>query len=236
MSAWSVKRFWNEATVTPHGGGYGVALDGRPVRTPSKAALIMPTHNMAQAAADEWGAVEGKVDPRTMPVTRSANAAIDKVTHQHGEVADLIAEYGGSDLLCYRAEWPEALVSAQNDGWNPMLDWARETLNVNLKQGPGIVPVTQDIDALARLSAMVHRFDAFELAAVHDLVSISGSLILGLAVTQGHLTPDSAWVLSRIDEDWQESEWGEDELATKLAKSKSVAFQHAAQFYALSQG
>lgn len=119
MSGWAKKRFWKETTVESVEGGYGVFLDGRAVKTPAKAALVVPTEAMAEAMAAEWDAQEGEIDPNTMPVTRSANAAIDKVAVQHTEVADMLAEYGGSDLLCYRATSPEELIARQAEGWDP---------------------------------------------------------------------------------------------------------------------
>ncbi|MEL6685084.1 MAG: ATP12 family chaperone protein, partial [Pseudomonadota bacterium] len=184
MSDWQPKRFWKLAQAEPCDGGFTVKLDGRPVRTPAKAALVLPTKAMADAIAAEWDAQEEVVDPRTMPVTRGANAAIDKVRTQRDEVIALLAEYGDSDLLCYRAAGPEALIDRQAKAWDPMLDWAAETLGARLFVGEGVMHVAQKPDALDKLTAEVAAFDDFALAAVHDLISLSGSLILALAVTK----------------------------------------------------
>ena len=234
MSEWKQKRFWKQATVVAADGGYAVQLDGRPVKTPAKAGLILPTRAMADAVAAEWDAQTGHIDPRSMPVTRGANAAIDKVRTQREEVITLLAEYGDSDLLCYRAAGPEGLIKRQMDAWDPLLDWAAEALNARLWVGEGVMHVAQDAAVLARLTDQVAAFDDFALAAVHDLISLSGSLILALAVTKGRLQPDQAWALSRIDEDWQIEQWGEDDEATALARSKQTAFFDAARFYRLS--
>ncbi len=234
MSDWQPKRFWKLAHAEPCDGGFTVKLDGRPVRTPAKAALVLPTQAMADAIAAEWDAQEEVVDPRTMPVTRGANAAIDKVRTQRDEVIALLAEYGDSDLLCYRAAGPEALIDRQAKAWDPMLDWAAETLGARLFVGEGVMHVTQKSDALDKLTAEVAAFDDFALAAVHDLISLSGSLILALAVTKGTIPVEEAWQLSRLDEHWQIEQWGEDEEAATAEATKKSAFLDAARFYRFS--
>lgn len=234
MSGWAKKRFWKETTVAAVEGGFGVFLDGRPVKTPAKAALVVPTEVMAQAMAAEWDAQDGEIDPNTMPVTRSANAAIDKVAIQHAEVADMLAEYGGSDLLCYRATSPEELIARQAKAWDPLLDWAAEIFGARLKPVAGVMFEAQDPAALAALSQEVHRFDNFELAAFHDLVGISGSLIIGFAATRDLQEIEALWKLSRIDEIWQEEQWGRDEDAALEAEKKFQAFENAYRFFKLS--
>lgn len=233
MTEWKAKRFWTKTETTEEAGGFGVALDGRPVRTPSKAALIVPTQAMATAIAAEWDAQTDEIDPAVMPVTRSANAAIDKVSTQFAEVAGLIAAYGESDLLCYRAEGPDELAARQSEAWDPLLEWSANELNAPLAQTVGIMPVTQDPATLAALSEAVAAFDPYRLTAVHDLVGISGSLVLGLAVTRGRLDPSEAWRLSRIDEDWQIEQWGADEEDVAATEFKRLAFLHAAAFFCL---
>lgn len=231
MSGWAAKRFWKLTEVAPCEGGFTVTLDGRAVKTPAKTAFAVPTRVMAEAIAAEWDAQEDKVDPNTMPVTRSANSAIDKVATQFTEVADMLAAYGDSDLLCYRATHPQELIDRQAERWDPVLDWAAEVLEARLKPVSGVIHTPQDSAALARLTARVHALTPFELAAFHDLVGISGSLVIGFAVTEGHLGAEEAWDLSRLDEKWQEEQWGEDEEATKQADVKRGEFLHAAQFF-----
>lgn len=233
MSGWTAKRFWTKADVAEIDAGFSVVLDGRPVRTPAKAPLAVPTRALALAIAAEWDAQTGKVDPVSMPLTRAANAAIDKVRAQRAEVAQMIADYGGTDLLCYRAEAPEELVARQAAAWDPWLDWAGTALEAPLRVTAGVIPVEQPAKARAALSAAVHALDEFDLAALHDLVAMTGSLVLGLAVARGQLTPDAAWGLSRIDEDWQIEQWGEDEEAAEHAAIKKAALGNAARFWSL---
>lgn len=235
MSDWKPKRFWKEATVTETDDGYSVLLDARPVRTPAKAPLVVPTRGLAEAIAVEWDAQLDVLDPNTMPVTKGANAAIDKVSVQREEVIGLLAEYGDSDLLCYRAAGPESLIKRQAEGWDPLLDWAATALGARLFVGEGVMHVPQTARALGFLRDELAAFDDFALAAAHDLISISGSLILGLAVTRGVLSEDEAWRLSRIDEHWQIEQWGEDEEAAASEASKQNAFRDAARFYRLSR-
>lgn len=234
MSDWKPKRFWKAATVAEADGGFTILLDARPVRTPAKAPLTLPTRAMADAVAAEWDAQEKEVDPRTMPVTRGANAAIDKVATQRAEVVALLAEYGDSDLLCYRAVGPAELIAQQAAGWDPMLDWAAEVLGARLFVGEGVMHVAQRPEALERLQAELDQLDEFALAAAHDLISVSGSLILALAVMKDKITPDDAWSLSRIDEAWQIAQWGEDEEAAAMEAAKKQGFLDAAWFYRLS--
>jgi chaperone required for assembly of F1-ATPase len=236
VSGWVPKRFWKEAQVDRVDGGFAVRLDGRPVRTPAKTPLVVPTLAMAEAIAVEWGAQEGVVKPLTMPVTRSANAALDKVAVQFDEVAGLIAAYGGSDLLCYRATGPDRLIARQAEAWDPLLDWAVTALHAPLVVTQGIVPVSQPETSLTRLSARVSACTAFELTALHDLVAITGSLVLGLAVTDVRLDPETAWTLSRIDETWQADLWGRDEEAEAMEVKRREGLLHAGRFYRLCRG
>jgi chaperone required for assembly of F1-ATPase len=233
MSVWTARRFWTTARTVPAEGGFGVELDTRPVRTPRKAPLVLPTEALAKAVAAEWQAQGAKVDPLTMPFTRMANSAIDTAAPQFDVVADMIADYGGSDLLCYRAKGPAGLIDRQAQGWDPLLAWAADTFGTPLRVTVGIVPVPQPVESLAILRGLVRSQSPFHLAAFHDLVSISGSLILGLAVARKRLPVDEAWGLSRIDEDWQISLWGEDEDAAEIARRRREAFRHADRFYGL---
>lgn len=235
MSDWKARRFWKAATTEPTEGGHTVHLDGRPVRTPAKAPLILPTREMAEAVAAEWDAQDKEIDPRTMPATRAANAAIDKVVPQFDEVVEMLSAYGDSDLLCYRADTPQELVLRQAEGWDPLLDWAAETFDARLEPRTGLMHEPQAPEALARLDAQVRAMSAFELAAFHDLVSLSGSLVIGLAAAHDLMPPEDLWLLSRIDENWQEELWGRDEEAAELAEIKRQSFLFAKRFYDLSR-
>ncbi|MBF9059295.1 ATPase [Rhodobacterales bacterium HKCCSP123] len=235
MSAgWKAKRFWKEVSVAETEGGFGVHLDTRRVMTPGKLPLTLPTRPMAEAVAAEWAAQEGEIQPLTMPVTRAANSAVERVTPQHAQVAAMLAAYAETDLTCHRAETPEALAQRQAEAWDPLLDWAADRFGARLLATAGILPVTQPPASLAALKAHVDRFDAFHLTAFHDLVTISGSLVIGLAVAHNHLDPDAAWSLSRIDEDWQIEQWGRDEEAEAAAAVKRGDFLQAKTFWRLS--
>ena len=234
MTVWKAKRFWSEVSVEPDGAGWSVRLDGRPLRTPAKNALILPGAAMAEAMAEEWLVVEDEIDPRRMPVTRAANAAVDKVKPQFAEVAALIAAYGGTDLLCYRAAEPDELALAQSEAWDPMLDWARDALGADLVATRGVVPVDQPRASLKRLNSLVAQTTEFQLAALHDLVSLTGSLVLGLAATRSDFGSERLWSLSRIDEDWQARQWGEDEEAARNAARKKQSFLLACDFWKLA--
>lgn len=235
MSDWKAKRFWKEANVIAQTDGYSVALDGRPVKTPAKRSLVLPSRKMAEAVAEEWDAQTEVIDPLSMPFTRTANAALDKVAVQHGDVADMIADYGDSDLLCYRADRPEALINRQSEQWDPFLDWAAEHLDARLQPRSGVMHQAQDADVLSRLRTRVHALSNFELAAFHDLVSLSGSLILGFACALNVRSAADIWDLSRLDEIWQAEQWGQDEEAENAAQVKKLAFLHAKQAFDLSR-
>jgi chaperone required for assembly of F1-ATPase len=233
VSQWAAKRFWTTTSVVPEEGGYSILLDTRVVKTPAKQPLVVPTQPMAQAIADEWHAQTGRVDPESMPVTRSANSAIDKVAVQFDAVVALTAAYGASDLLCYRATGPAELVAAQARQWDTLLAWATAKYGVTLCVTAGITHVEQPAQSVERLKRLVACQTAFQLTAFHDLVALTGSLILALAVTEGRLSVAEAWQQSRVDEDWQISLWGEDDEAAALTAFRYAALQHAGRFYAL---
>jgi chaperone required for assembly of F1-ATPase len=235
MSAgWKAKRFWKEVSVAEAEGGFAVHLDTRRVMTPGKLPLTLPTLPMAEAVAQAWAAQQDEVQPLTMPVTRAANSAIERVTPQRAEVAQMLAAYAETDLTCHRADAPETLAQRQATAWDPLLDWTAERFGARLFATVGILPVAQQPASLAALKAHVDGFDAFHLTAFHDLVTISGSLVIGLAVAHEHLEPDAAWFLSRIDEDWQIEQWGRDDEAEAAAAVKRADFLQAKSFLVLA--
>lgn len=233
MSGWAQKRFWKSASAEPVESGYAVTLDGRRIKTPAKTPLVVPTLAMAQAIAAEWDAQQETVQPATMPHTRSANAAIDKVSVQKDEVADMLAAYGDADLLCYRAEAPLELVQRQAEAWDPALDWAEEEFGVRLWPRAGVMHLAQDASALDTMSREVHALNPFQLAGFHDLVALSGSLVLGFAAARDWKAVDEVWALSRIDDLWQEEQWGRDEMAHEQALYKQGEFRNAKAFFDL---
>jgi len=232
MSGWARKRFWKAAEVVPVEGGFTVRLDGRAIKTPGKEPLVVPTDALAGMIAAEWQAQGEKIVPETMPATRAANAAIDKVRGQFSEVAALVAAYGETDLLCYRAAAPAELRARQDGAWDPLLDWSAAHFGVRWVVVEGVMPQPQPPETLAVLNARVARFTEFGLTAFHDLVAMSGSLVIGLAVTEGYAAAETLWPLSRIDEDWQRELWGEDDEAQALAALRRQSFLNAAKFYA----
>ncbi|MEO1797589.1 MAG: ATP12 family protein [Pseudomonadota bacterium] len=234
MSEWQAKRFWKAASVVEGKGGYSVELDGRPVKTPGKQPLLVPTFGIAEAIAAEWDAQEEHINPLTMPVTRAANSAIEKITPQRAAVIDALAEYGATDLLCYRAERPRELVARQNAAWDPLLVWARETLGAELKTTTGVMFAAQSPDALAALRAPLDAATEFELAGLHDLIMLSGSLVIGLKA-RDEADVSELWAASRVDESFQADEWGYDEEAQEAAEARGRAFEAAHRFYLLCQ-
>ncbi|MDA9020146.1 ATPase [Flavimaricola sp.] len=234
MTDWKPKRFWKDVHVEEDGSHLLVRLDDKPLKTPSKLTLHLPTRDLAEWVADEWRAQDGVVDPDTMPATRFANSAVEKVAPQFDEVARLVASYGETDLVCYRAEQPAALVDRQADGWDPLVEWVADTFGARLRIASGVMPVTQEQAALEVLASEVRGMNAFALAGFHDLVSLSGSLVIGLAVARGALDPLRGWDTSRIDETWQAEQWGFDEEAEEYASRKRAAFLDAERFYRLS--
>ena len=235
MSEWKAKRFWTEAGVVETDNGFRVTLDGRSIKTPAKTDLIVPTRPLASAIAEEWDQQEDVVNPLTMPFTRSANAAIDKVAVQQQEVVDMLAAYGDADLLCYRADGPTDLQVRQADQWDPYLNWAADALGARLSPVQGVMHAAQNPDALQALKQQTQALTTFELTAFHDLVSLSGSLILGFAAARAWRPVDDIWRASRLDELWQEENWGPDDEATAQAETKKVAFFHAIAFYNAAQ-
>lgn len=236
MTEWAARRFWTEAAVEETEDGHIVALDGRPVRTPARAPLVLPSRPLAEAVAGEWQNQPEMIDPLAMPLTRAANSAIDRVAPAREGVIAMLAEYGETDLLCYRAEAPGALAERQAAGWDPLLDWAAQTLGARLVCGVGVMHVAQPEASLNALRAAVEPLDAFALTGLYDLVTLSGSLIIGLAAERRAQAPDRLWDLSRIDESWQAEQWGEDAEAAAAAEEKQRSFLRAARFVALARG
>ena len=205
-----LKRFWTAVDVAEGEGGWTVLLDGRAPKTPAHAKLTLPTGAAARLVADEWAAQGEFIDPATMPATRLASTAIDRVSQVREAVADELAAYAGSDLLCYLAEAPTSLVEQQAREWAPWREWAGQ-LGIPLEACEGIVHRAQDPAAVARVRELALELDDFALTALATAVPLFGSAILGLAVQRAALSGVEAFQLSRIDEAFQEGRWGVDE-------------------------
>jgi chaperone required for assembly of F1-ATPase len=207
-----MKRFYTAAIVTGEG-PFGIALDARPLRTPSRAPLALPTRGLAQGIAAEWNAQGEAILPRTMPLTGLANAAIDRVAPDTAAFADGLAVFAANELLAYRADHPPPLVAHQAAGWDPWLAWARARYDIDFTLVTGIIHRPQPAATLARIAAAYRAFDAFRLAALNPVVTISGSAVIGLAVADGAMDADTAWAIGHLDELWQAEQWGKDPLA-----------------------
>ena len=222
------KRFYKTVAVKDEGAGASLLLDGKPVRTPGKALLALPTAALAEAIAQEWRDQGERIDPATMPLTRLANSAIDGVSGREDAVIDDIMAHAASDLLCYRAAGPRGLTDAQAKHWDPVLAWARDALGAPLTLAEGVVHVTQPEASLKRLREQFPGRNAFSLAALHVMTALTGSALLALAVAQGRLTPEEAWQAAHVDEDWQISQWGEDAEAKARREHRWRDFAAAA--------
>ena len=224
-----MKRFWTHVTIADG----AILLDGRMVKTPARATLALPTAALADAVAAEWRTVGDRVDPRTMPLTGLANAAIDRVSPDTTRFASDIGIYGETDVLCYRAAQPPKLAARQAAVWDPLLDWARRRYDIALTATDGVAHVPQSPETIARLNAAVATRSAFELAALSPIVTIGGSLIVALMLAEGVLGADAAFDATHLDELWQVELWGEDTLAAQARALRRVDFTAAVDFLRL---
>ncbi|MDR6787516.1 chaperone required for assembly of F1-ATPase [Sphingomonas sp. BE138] len=228
-----MKRFWTEVSVDADN---AIRLDARAVRTPGRAPLALPTAALAEAIADEWRAVGDAIDPRAMPLTGLANAAIDRVAADPSAFAAGLARYAESDLLCYRADGPATLVARQAAAWNPLLDWARDRYDVHIEVVAGIIHRAQPPATIERLGDAVASRDAFHLAALSPIVTLTGTLVGALALVEGAVDADTLWAAAMLDDDWQVERWGEDALATQARAGKRRDYDAAVRFLALLGG
>jgi chaperone required for assembly of F1-ATPase len=228
-----VKRFWKQADAVERDGGWGVELDGKPLRTPARDLLTVPTKALAEAIASEWNEVGDKIDPGTLPLTGLANAAVDRVAPDKEAFAKGIARYAEADLACYRAEGPSALVDRQTESWDALIGWGRRRFDVDFRTTRGIVHVDQPAATVDRLSHAVAALDPFRLAGLSPLVTISGSLLAALGVLEGTLMPDQAWDAVTVDDRWQLEQWGSDAEAEAAIDNRRRDFMAAARFLEL---
>lgn len=224
-----MRRFWTDVTIADG----AIRLDDRPVRTPGRAPLALPSPALAEAVADEWRAVGEMVDPRAMPLTGLSNAAIDRIAADPAAFAAGLAKYGESDLLCYRAAEPPELAVRQAEAWNPPLDWAEGRYGVTFEITQGVMHAAQPPATIARLSGAVATFDPFRLAGLSPIVTVTGSLVLGLALAESAMAPDAAWHAAQVDDAWQEEMWGADPLAEQARAAHKRDFDAGARLLAL---
>jgi chaperone required for assembly of F1-ATPase len=225
-----VKRFWKDVSVEADSEGWGIKLDGRPVKTPARQHLAVPTSALAEAIADEWREVGETIDPRAMPLTGLANAAIDRVAPERHASAQGLARYAEADLACYRAERPRALIERQEAHWGELLGWARRRYDVDFVTTSGLKHVPQPPATVERLSHAIAALDPFRLAGLSPLVTIGGSLVAGLAVFEKAITPEKAWDAVSVDERWQLEQWGADAEAEAALENRRRDFLAGARF------
>ena len=225
-----MKRFWKETAAVQGATGWSIELDGRPVRTPARALLEVPHEALAREIAAEWDGAGETVDPRAMPLTGLANAAIDHVQPNPDEFAATLSRYGESDLLTYRADSPQELADRQAGMWEPLLQWARRRYDVDFLVTQGVSFVPQAPNTVARLAHAVAALDRFWLAGLSPLVTIGGSLVAALAVAEGAFSAEQAWDAVSLDEAWQLEKWGSDAEAEQALENRRQEFMAAARF------
>lgn len=230
-----MKRFYKQTGVDEGEGGLRVLLDGKPMRTPAKATLVVPTQALAEAIAAEWASVPDKaeINAALLPLTRLAATGIDRVVSRRDEVIADTAKYAGSDLLCYRATAPESLVKLQQDRWQPLLDWAAERHGARLVTAEGIGFVEQPQDARARLQQAVAAHGDLALSALYNLTHTAGSVVIALAVSDGRLDAAEAFTAAQTDELYQIDRWGDDPTAEKQREGVRRDIEAGALFLSL---
>jgi chaperone required for assembly of F1-ATPase len=231
-----MRRFYQAATAAAVKVGYAVLLDDKPVRTPAKQALAVPTAALAEAIAAEWRGQGDTIDLNALPLTRIASTAIDLVAPRHGAIVDAIAKYAGTDLVCYRSEHPPALAERQREAWQPLIDWLALRYDAPLAVTTGILPIDQPAASLQALHAELAAQGAMTLAALHLLTAACGSLVVALALAEGRLDADSAFATAQLDETFEIEQWGEDAEQTQRRAALRQDIAVAARFLALMRG
>lgn len=229
------RRFYKTATIAPVEGGWGILLDGRALRSPAKRPFVLPTENLAAAIADEWQAQEDKIDPHTMPLMQFAATAIDRLADDRHALVEETAGYGHSDLICYRADEPPALVRRQEDLWQPLVTWVAERYDVALNVTVGIVSVEQPAHALATFRRVLDACDLFALTALAAMTGSAGSLVIALALAEGRLSADEAADAALLDELFQAEKWGSDPEAERRRAAIRADLAAALRFHLLSR-
>jgi chaperone required for assembly of F1-ATPase len=228
-----VKRFYRDAGVTETPDGFGVALDGKPVSTPAKRPLTVPTRALAVAIAEEWRAQGETIDPRRLPLTRLASIALDLVAPRPEAVVAEVAKYAGTDLVCYRAEQPPDLAERQRAAWQPLVDWATLRFDAPLMVTACILPVTQPAPSLKALETAVAAYDTHRLAALHLATAACGSLVVALALVEGRIDAEAAFAAAELDESYEIERWGEDAEPARRRAGLKEDIALAARFVAL---
>ena len=228
-----MKRFYNQASVVVQGPGFGIELDGREVKTPEKRPNLSPTKAMAEVICQEWNDQQDKVNPDSMLMAKLQNTAIDRVETRRGDLIAELVKYAGTDMLCYRADFPEDLAQRQADTWQPLLDWVMDVHDITLKVTTGIIHVEQDPGQLVKLRHYLEGVDSFRLAAFYNITTLCGSVSVALNVLGGNITAEQAWQAAQLDENFQIEHWGLDEEAEIRQENMKTELDAATRFLAL---
>jgi chaperone required for assembly of F1-ATPase len=228
-----MKRFYRKAEPVPAAGGHGIALDGRLVKTSGEHDLIVPSLALATAMAAEWEAQPGEIRREAMPLTRLASATIDRSAARRDAVVHQVADYAGTDLVCYRAAHPPALAVRQQAAWQPLIDWTARRYGAPLAATIGVIPASQPAASLAAFTAAVAEHDDFSLTALHAATAACGSLVIALALLEGRLDADQAFAASQLDESFQIEAWGEDTEQASRRAALAAEIAAAAKFISL---
>lgn len=231
-----MQRFWRAATLEAAEDGFTVALDGKPMRLPGNKMLVVPFAGLAAAIAAEWEAVSGLFTPDDLPLTRLATTAQERVRTARGQIIPQLVAYGMNDLLCYRAANEPALAAREAAIWQPWLDWAAQALGAELQITQGVIPVAQPPAAAAAFARALGAYDEYQLAALGVIVPALGSLVLGLALAAGELSPEAACAAAQLGEHWQEARWGVDAEAVARRALVQGDVTESARFMALCAG
>jgi chaperone required for assembly of F1-ATPase len=228
-----MKRFYEKSGTVPAARGHGVTLDGRLVKTPGKHDLIVPYAALATAVAAEWDAQQEEIRPAAMPLTRLAGTTIDRALVQREAIVRQVAQYAGTDLVCYRAGHPPALAARQQALWQPLLDWAAKRYGAPLVVTAGVIPARQPAASLTAFAAAVAAYDDYVLTALHAATAACGSLVIALALVEGRLDAAEAFAASQLDESFQIETWGEDAEQAERRAALAADIEAAACFMAL---
>lgn len=235
MTAAPARRFYKTVSVAGQGAPYAVKLDDRPLRTPLKRPLELPSRALAEAVASEWGIQPEKIDPNTMPLTKLANTALDRVATDRERIIGEIVDFAGSDLVCYRAEKPQGLVERQAKAWQPVLDWARSAFATEFQVTEGVVHIAQPATSLGATRDYLSGKSSWALVALHNMTTLTGSALIAAMACENAIPASDAWEAAHVDEDWQIEQWGWDEEVRHRRNHRKREFDICLRFCELSR-
>lgn len=225
------KRFYKDVSLSFENQAYHILLDNKPVKTPLKTELAVPCEALALMIVQEWDAQDTFIDPCKMPFTKLANTALDRVMQHRDMVVDDIVKYADSDLLCYRADMPDALIKRQNTLWDPVLTWLKQDYDIIFRTSSGIIYAEQSAETIEKVRQIIAAYDTFHLCPIHNITTLTGSVLLALSFIKGQMTAEEIWLAAHVDEDWQIENWGEDEDAMYVREQKWLELEATCQFF-----